>query len=205
MEKLLGVAILSLALLGCGPDGSGSGSGADGDVGDLSHLATGQLRTFDFHDSPIEASTEAFLDGSGREVRVADFAGKVLLINVWATWCAPCIREMPQLDSLAHDLSGEDFALIAVSTDRLVEGRMDRSEVETFLREEIGATFIPLYTDWPINFALTSQVTVWPTTILYDRQGREIGRINGPAEWDSEDAHDLIEGVIEATRRATGE
>lgn len=191
MEKYLAVLIVALALVGCGPVDK---------FDDLSVLATGQMRTFEFHASPIPAATEPFLSAEGQEVRIEDFQGKVLLVNIWATWCAPCIREMPQLDILAQAMVGTNFALVAISTDRLVEDRLERSDVETFLYDEIGATHIPLYTDWPISFTLASGVSVWPTTILYDRQGRELGRINGPADWDSEDAMRMIQGVIEATQ-----
>ncbi len=185
VEKLFAVAVLALMLAACGPKGGAS---------DLSRLAVGQMVAFEFHESPRAAPDAAFTDINGEEVRVADFAGRVLLVNVWATWCAPCVREMPQLNALQAEFGGAEFEVIALSTDR-----RPQAEVEAFLREEIGADVIPLYFDRSITFALDARVSVWPTTILFDRQGREIGRIAAPAEWDSEDAHRLIETVIEAT------
>ncbi len=158
---------------------------------DLASLARGQLIAFEVHDAPIAASTAAFLDESGAPVTIADFSGRVVLLNVWATWCAPCVREMPQLDALQGEYGSDDFVVITVSTDRI-----ELAEVEYFLREEIGAAHLALYTDQSLDFALGSGVSVWPTTILYNRGGMELGRIAGPAEWNSDDAHRFIEAAI---------
>lgn len=178
MKKVLILAMFALAA--CSPRGDG-----------LASYAVGEMQSFEVHDAPVAASNAPFLDGDGAEVRLSDFAGQVVLLNVWATWCAPCVREMPQLDALQAELGGEDFTVLTVSTDRLA-----RSEVEFFLREEIGAAHLPLYMDEGLAFALGTGVSVWPTTILYSRDGRELGRIAGPAEWDGADAHRLIEAAI---------
>ena len=153
------------------------------------------MAEFEFHGHPEAATDASFLDADGGELRISDFQGKVLLVNLWATWCAPCVHEMPQLDALEAELGGPEFQVIAISADR-----RPRAEVEEVLRNRIGATHIASYMDNNLGFSLGSAVTGWPTTILYDREGRELGRIARPAEWDSEDAHALIEGVIEATR-----
>lgn len=183
VERLFAIAAIALMLAACGQE-----------AGDLDRLARGDLAGFEFHARPQPATEEGFLDGGGDVVSVANFQGKVLLVNLWATWCAPCIEEMPQLDALEAELGGADFQVIAVSSDR-----RPRAEVEEFLREEIGADHLALFMDDNLGYALGSGVSVWPTTILYDRTGRELGRMSGPAPWDGADARALIEGVIEAT------
>jgi thiol-disulfide isomerase/thioredoxin len=184
VEKLFAIAAVALMLAGCGPRAE-----------DLSRLARGEMADFEFHRTPQPAAEATFLDVNGGEVRIADFAGQVVLVNLWATWCAPCVHEMPQLDALEAELGGPEFQVIAISADR-----RPHAEVDQVLREEIGATHIASYMDNNLGFSLGSRVTGWPTTILFDRQGRELGRIALPAEWASDDAHRLIEGVIEATR-----
>jgi len=186
VEKLFAFAAvaLTLALAGCGPRESG-----------YAHLARGEMAAFEFARNPAPATDASFLDANDDEVRVSDFAGRVLLVNLWATWCAPCVHEMPQLDALEEELGSDEFQVIAVSSDR-----RPRDEVEEVLHDRIGATHLPLYMDDNLAFSLGAEVTGWPTTILYDRQGRELGRIARPAEWQSDDARELIEAVIEETR-----
>lgn len=184
VEKLFAIAAAALLLTACGPDGGG-----------YARLARGEMAAFEFLGTPAPATGATFLDADDTEVSIADFRGKVLLVNLWATWCAPCVYEMPQLDALEAELGGPEFQVIAISADR-----RPREEVEEVLRERIGATHIASYMDNNLGFSLGSTVTGWPTTILYDREGRELGRIARPAEWDSDDAHALIEGVIEETR-----
>ncbi len=185
VERQFVVAAFALLLAACGPVGGDS----------YESYARGELQAFEFHSSPIAAGEGTFTAAGGNEVSLADFEGRVVLLNIWATWCAPCIHEMPQLDTLERELGGEEFTVLAVSTDRSLW-----DEVEFFLREEIGAEAIPLFMDTDLDFTLNSQVSVWPTTILYDRDGQELGRLAAPAEWDSADARRMIEAVIEGTR-----
>lgn len=172
---------LALTLASCGDAGQRG----------LAALARGELENFLVHSAPRPAHTGTFEDFYGGPVSLADFEGRVVLLNIWATWCAPCVHEMPQLDALAAEYSGDEFVVLALSTDRI-----EREEVERVLREDIGAEHLPLFFDPSSAYSLGSQVVVWPTTILYDREGRELGRISGPAEWNSADAHRLIEAAI---------
>lgn len=118
-----------------------------------------------------------FADGSGEAASLADFRGRVLLLNVWATWCTPCREEMPALDRLQAKLGGPDFRVVALSIDP--EG----SVVRDFFRE-VGIQHLQPYMDAYRETAAAVGLTVVPLTLLIDREGREIARKLGAAAWD---------------------
>ena len=133
----------------------------------------------------------AVKDRDGQPVALADLKGKVLLINLWATWCAPCVREMPALDRLQADLGGDKFQVVAISVDR---GGLN--EVQPFF-EKAGVQHLPVYLDQKMAsmkaFPLKEGL---PLSILVDAQGREVGRLAGAAHWDGEEAKALIRHVM---------
>lgn len=119
-----------------------------------------------------------FQDARGKPMSLADFRGKVVLLNVWATWCAPCRKEMPALDRVQQMLGGSGFEVVALSIDR---GGV--ASVRPFY-DEIGIRTLAIYVD-PSTQAATKLKTIGiPTTLLVDREGRELWRKTGPAEWD---------------------
>jgi thiol-disulfide isomerase/thioredoxin len=121
----------------------------------------------------------AFADASGRERSLAEFRGKAVLLNLWATWCVPCREEMPTLDRLQARLGGNDFEVVAVSLDR---GGPERPA--DFLAE-IGATHLAVYLADTVAVRRAIGVFGLPATLFIDREGREVHRVVGPAEWDS--------------------
>jgi thiol-disulfide isomerase/thioredoxin len=131
-----------------------------------------------------------FFDAGQQTRTVAAFQGKVVLLNLWATWCGPCREEMPGLDRLQKELGSEKFEVVAVSVDR---NGFDTAK--KFL-DGINVKSLGYYSD-PSGKA-PSQVKAigMPATLLIDGQGREIGRLMGPAEWDSADAKRLIEAAL---------
>lgn len=131
------------------------------------------------HDTPQAISDFRFEDGSGQPVTLADFAGKVVLLNIWATWCIPCRHEMPTLDRLQAELGGLDFEVVALSIDR---AGMD---VVRQFYGEIGIERLAIYIDSGGKAAGALGAVGLPTTLLIDRQSREVGRLVGPAEWDA--------------------
>lgn len=147
---------------------------------------------FRAHAAPRAMPELAFVNGQGSGRTLADFGGKVVLLNVWATWCVPCREEMPMLDQLQRELGGKDFEVVAVNIDK---GGPDKAR--DFLAET-GATNLALYTDPPGKLFSTVKAVGMPTTLLIDRQGREIGRLVGPADWASAEAKRLIEAAIAA-------
>jgi len=142
---------------------------------------------FAAHASRRTIANVEFEDGSGRQRSLADFRGKVVLLNIWATWCAPCRQEMPTLDRLQSLLGGSDFEVVALSIDR-----GGQAAVKSFF-DEIDAQQLAIYVDVMAEAGTRLGIIGLPTTLLLDPAGREIGRVTGPAEWDRPE-------VIEAIR-----
>jgi thiol-disulfide isomerase/thioredoxin len=120
-----------------------------------------------------------FVDADGATRTLADYRGQGVVLNFWATWCAPCVREMPSLDRLKEELSGDRITVLAVSEDR-----KGRREVERFFRRE-GIRNLDVLLDKRGRLMRRLGVPGLPTTILIDADGDEIGRVLGAAEWDA--------------------
>ncbi len=139
---------------------------------------------------PKPISVVQFGDGDGRVLSLDAFRGKIVLLNVWATWCLPCRKEMPTLDRLQRELGGAGFQVVPLSIDRI--------GVEAVRRfyAEIGITNLGLYVDSLAGATRALDVSGLPTTLLIDRSGQELGRLVGPAEWDDPEMIALIKRVI---------
>lgn len=147
-----------------------------------------------FHEAPRQLLSSPFVDGDGRGLTLSDFRGQVVLLNLWATWCVPCREEMPTLDRLQAQLGGEDFHVLPLSIDRA-----GLDPVRRFY-EEIGIRHLGLYLAEDLRAMLALAAYGLPTTLLIDREGREIGRRIGPAEWDSPEAVAQFESIIATSR-----
>ncbi|TWA62107.1 thiol-disulfide isomerase/thioredoxin [Azospirillum brasilense] len=129
---------------------------------------------------PLTAVPELpFMDGEGRRVDLSEFKDRLVLLNLWATWCAPCVKEMPALDRLQAQLGGPGFQVVALSVDR---GGKD--QVQPFY-QRTGVKNLALYLDPSSASMQTLKLRGLPTTLLVDQEGRELGRIEGAVEWDS--------------------
>jgi thiol-disulfide isomerase/thioredoxin len=146
------------------------------------------------HPAPRRMPELAFADGRGTARTLAGFRGRVVLLNVWATWCAPCREEMPALDRLQQKLGGPGFEVVALSIDA-----GGAAAVKQFY-DEIGIRALGIYVD-PASRAMGAMGLVGiPTTLLIDRRGREIGRRTGPAQWDGAEAVRMIEGYLKGPK-----
>jgi thiol-disulfide isomerase/thioredoxin len=148
------------------------------------------MPAFVFKTVPEALADVSFVDGSGAPKTLEDFRGKTILLNLWATWCAPCREEMPSLDRLQAELGSDTFEVVALA--------VDRTGVEAagkFL-DSIKVTNLKLYADPTTRSGSALRAVGMPTTILIDPEGREIGRLAGPAEWDSEAAKQLIRTAL---------
>lgn len=133
----------------------------------------------------------SFVDGGGGPMRLSDFRGKTILLNVWATWCAPCRKEMPALDRLQAKLGGPGFEVLALSIDR------DGAPAVKSFYEELDIKELRIYVDPTAQASSDLAAIGLPTTLLVDPQGREIGRKVGPAEWDSPEVVKVIQKYLE--------
>ena len=147
------------------------------------------------HPAPRPLPDIEFKDRDGKDLRLSNFKGKVVLLNVWATWCPPCRREMPTLDKLQGALGGKDFEVMALSIDRA-----GVHAVEAFFME-IGVKHLRLYIDQSMAAMRKLAVVGLPTTLLIDREGREVWRYAGAAEWDSDEWMGEIRKAIEGKSR----
>lgn len=131
-----------------------------------------------------------FQDLAGNETGLDAFRGQVVVLNLWATWCAPCREEMPSLDRLQQAFAGEPVRVIALSVDRAGAER-----VKAFI-DEVGATSLAVYRDPTVKAARTLKVPGLPATLLVDREGREVGRVLGIAKWDGEAAIATVRSLL---------
>jgi thiol-disulfide isomerase/thioredoxin len=153
-------------------------------------LSQGQMAAFVFRKAPEDLPEVKFQDATGKDRTLADWRGKVVLLNLWATWCLPCRKEMPALDRLQREMASDQFEVVAVSVDRT-----GLPGARKFL-DEAKAEKLALYADGTARLATTLRAAGLPATLLLDREGREIGRLLGPAEWDGEDAKRLIRAAL---------
>lgn len=155
-------------------------------------LLKGEMAKFEYAFPPREAPLAPF-EHEGREARLADFKGKVILVNFWATWCAPCVKELPSLDALQAAFGEENFEVVAVAA-----GPQGKDTPGEFL-DRLGVENLKLYADPRLRLAaVIGGGAVLPVSILYDAKGREIGRLIGEADWSSPEARRLIERAISA-------
>ncbi len=143
---------------------------------------------FAMHPEPKVLEEFKFVSGDLKAASLADFRGKLVLLNIWATWCGPCREEMPTLDRLQAKLGGPDFEVVALSID---QGGVP--VVKDFY-EELGLKALRIFVDPSVTAPVALNALGVPTTLLINRKGQEIGRYTGPAEWDSPKVETLIRG-----------
>ena len=156
----------------------------------LRAYAKGTMTAFVARAEPVDLPPIRFVNGENAETSIDTWKGKVVLLNLWATWCAPCRKEMPDLEKLKAELAGDDFDLVALSIDRT-----GLEKPRKFL-EEIGVKHIELFNNSSGRLASSLKAFGMPTTLLLNRKGQELGRLVGPAEWDSPEAVALIKAAI---------
>lgn len=161
----------------------------------LAPVATGEVAAMAPHETPVSLASLSFQNPEGEPVTLGDLSGKTLLVNLWATWCAPCREEMPALDALQQEAGDEDFAVVTINLDT------GNTEKPRDFLEEIGVQNLPLYRDSSMDVFndLKSEGLAFglPVTLLVDENSCLMAAMNGPADWASEDALRLVEAAKE--------
>ncbi|MGV6804308.1 MAG: TlpA family protein disulfide reductase [Ruegeria sp.] len=159
------------------------------DIGELEGLRDGTMKKLIFAAEAQPVSAAPFVDFDGNEHRLSDWQGKYVLVNFWATWCAPCRKEMPQLDALQGEFGGDAFEVVTIAV------RSPRPGMEKFF-EDAGVQNLPLYEDASMTLSREMGVLGLPITVLLDPEGREIGRVRGDAEWYSDSARAIVAALV---------
>ncbi|WP_315812427.1 thiol:disulfide interchange protein TlpA [Bradyrhizobium sp. SZCCHNR2028] len=159
----------------------------------IAPLIKGEVAALTAATVPLRLPDLAFEDAAGASKKLSDFRGKTVLLNLWATWCVPCRKEMPALDSLQARLGGDDFQVVAVNIDT-----RDPEKPKAFLNDA-KLTRLAYFSDPKAkvfqDLKAVGRALGMPTSVLVDSNGCEIATIAGPAEWDSADAVKLIQAA----------
>jgi len=168
-------------------------------AGRVAPLARGEVAALAPATAPLKLPDLAFRDGTGSEHHLADWRGRTVLLNLWATWCIPCRKEMPALDALEGKLGGPPFEVVAINIDT-----RDPDKPRRWLNE-VGIIRLAYYADANAkvfqDLKLIGRAFGMPTTLLVDPAGCEIGTLAGPAEWASEDALKLVRAALGESKR----
>ncbi|MDO6478527.1 TlpA disulfide reductase family protein [Shimia thalassica] len=157
-------------------------------------MREGDMKKLNFHPELRKVSEKTFDAENGTKMTLADYEGQYVLLNFWATWCAPCRKEMPMLSDLQAEFGGDDFQVVTLAT-----GRNAPPAMKKFF-DEIGVDNLPLHRDPQSAVARDMAVLGLPVTALIDKNGNEIARLTGDADWSSDNAKAILRNVIGATQ-----
>jgi thiol-disulfide isomerase/thioredoxin len=164
----------------------------------IAPLAHGEVAALTMATTPLRLPDLAFWDAEGKPRNLSDWRGKTVLVNLWATWCVPCRKEMPALDSLQAKLGGKDFEVVAINIDT-----RDPEKPKIFLKEA-NLTRLGYFSDHKAkvfqDLKNVGKALGMPTSLLVDAQGCEIANLAGPAEWASDDAIKLIKAAMQPVK-----
>ena len=158
---------------------------------DLSALKEGDMKKLILTEPPVPAPDTVFQDEAGGEKRLSDWQGKVILVNFWATWCAPCRAEMPALDRLQAELGSDRFEVVTIATGRNAPAAIDKF----FAEAEVS--LLPKFKDERQVLARSLGVVGLPVTVIFNAEGQEVARLIGEAEWDAPEAKAMINALID--------
>lgn len=179
------VAVLYTALALCA-------NAALADTAKLSALRQGDMKKLLFHAEPKAVTDAAFFDEADAAMTLQVFTGKYVLLNFWATWCAPCRKEMPSLDALQKEFGGENFQVVTLAT-----GRNQPAAIRRFF-EQVGVDSLPGYRDPKQKVARNMAVLGLPISVLLNPDGQEIARLRGDADWHSDSARAIFGAITGA-------
>lgn len=155
----------------------------------LDRFAEGSLKKLTVLETPPIQPSAQYLDDRGDAMRLAEYKGEIVVLNAWATWCPPCVAEMPSLDRLAADYRGQELRVIPISLDR-------RADMIPPFFDKIEIRNLPAWHDG--SYGLNGQLKLpgLPTTVFYSRQGQELARVPGEVDWDAPEVRRFIDHLL---------
>jgi len=157
----------------------------------------GSVDSFRWLKSPLPVSAVAIHDRQGKMIALSQFKGKIVLLNIWASWCQPCIRELPALDRLQQRLGGDDFEVVVVSIDS------DPELARQMFSDQLSLQHLQLYLEPAEQLGKSFPVDVLPSSFFLDRQGQAMGLLRSYVEWDAPLADRLIKRLIDGVEAST--
>ena len=164
---------------------------AAADITTIEALRSGSMKKLTFHTAAKAVPAVYFATADGDQKQLSDFQGKVVLLNFWATWCAPCRIEMPMLSKLQTEFGGKNFEVVTIATGRNAPGALKR------FFDKAGIENLPRHRDIKQQLARKMAILGLPITVILNRQGKEIARLRGDADWSSDSAKSIISALIE--------
>ena len=190
----MGVALCAIAAVAFVALRNPATTGGAVDMSAIAAMREGDMKKLNFHPELRKVSEKTFDAENGTKMTLADYEGQYVLLNFWATWCAPCRKEMPMLSELQAEFGGDDFQVVTLAT-----GRNAPPAMKKFF-DEIGVDNLPLHRDPQSAVARDMAVLGLPVTALIDKNGNEIARLTGDADWSSDNAKAILRNVIGATQ-----
>ena len=193
---LAAIAIIA-ALFAFAPTNAVTGGISQATRTAVQSLQTGDMKKLVVHPGPQAVATAPYATATGYTATLAAHKGKVVLLNFWATWCAPCRKEMPMLSELQTELGGETFEVVTLAT-----GRNAPPAMKKFFKE-IGVDNLPLHRDPKQKIARDMGVLGLPITVILNTDGLEIARLRGDADWASDNAKEILRAIIKSAQPET--
>ncbi len=202
LQKTAFAALLALFAAGCQPPAPDAATetaagaaapspGAPAAGASLASFKTGEFADLNF-DKELSLPVSAFVDAEGKEHSFAEFKGKVVVYNIWAEWCGPCIEEMPTLAGLQKAFAGKDVVVVPIAA-----GYPEARDSAAAMLTRLVGDDLPFYYDDKFNVNADAETGSFPATIIYGRDGKEVARLEFPADWDSPEAISLVQAVLD--------
>ncbi len=161
------------------------------DVEAAKAAASGDMRKLVFHAEPKPVADVDFMTFDEAPLNLSQWQGKWVVVNFWATWCAPCRKEMPMLSALQTEFGGDDFEVVTIATSRNPPAKM-----KAFF-DDIGVDNLPLHRDPKSMLARQMAVLGLPVTVILNPEGQEVARLTGDADWSSDSARAVLMALME--------